>query len=146
MGMYEMIKDAINAAQKIGNIEIQQTLIEIQNQILDSQQEISRLRAENDALRDISELEKRIARNKSLTVVVLDDDDEQIPYCSCCWDTDRKLVQIIIKDDGKFRCPNKDCQNQGMFDKEMNVAYHKRVANSYERMNNELRRKSPCQV
>ena len=146
MGMLEMIKEALMAAKKIGNVEIQQTLIEVQKQILDTQQEISQLRAENDALRDISELEKKIVRNKSLTVVVLNDDEDQIPYCSRCWDADRKLVQIIIVDNGKFSCPNKDCQNQGMFDKEMNTAYHKRMGDSLKRMNNELQRKSPWQV
>ena len=110
MGWYEAIKDAINIAKKANNIEVMQSLIDAQQQMLEMQKELELLREENKQLLNISIIEEKIVRHKA-TVITLDDDKDRIPYCSCCWDKEKKLIQLKMRTDGTYRCGIKDCDN-----------------------------------
>jgi hypothetical protein len=109
----DVIKNAFGMAKAIGNIELQKSLIDVQQQILDMQQVIEMLREENKRLTDISALEAKIERNPSSTIVTLSDETPKINYCSHCWDSDRKLVQIC-EYGGRYIsvCPNPNCGNK----------------------------------
>lgn len=114
MGFYDTLKDAIGLAKKIGNIEIQQCLIDVQQQLLDMQKEIDKLRDEKKRLVDTSGIEGRIERSP-FTIITLSDDNSKVPYCSRCWDNDRKLVQLQALSDGFYQCLNTNCKNSGYF-------------------------------
>ena len=114
MGLYEALKDAAGLAKKIGSIEIQQCLIDAQQQMLDMQKEMDTLREENKRLTDTTGIESKIERCP-FTIITLSDDEQKVPYCSRCWDNDRKLIQLQALSDGFYKCYNSNCDNGGYF-------------------------------
>jgi hypothetical protein len=127
MGAYEIIKDAIGLAQKIDNHEIINKLADAQQHVLDMQNEMFKLRDENKKLKDISAIEKKIVRHNLSTIVTLNDDKEEIFFCSSCWDVDRKLVQIIVGRNEEIICPNKNCGNKGLLTGTLLNKYRERL-------------------
>ena len=55
--------------------------------------------------------------------ITLKNDREKIKYCSCCYDTNAKFVQIqTAETTGRFSCPS--CKTSGIFDKKRNNSYN----------------------
>jgi len=116
MGLYEGIKDVAKIVQQADNIDLYRQLIDLSSQALDMQSEISRLTKEASELRKEKDLEQQIVRNQELYITLKD--NPEIRYCSHCWDSDKKLIQIHCNESGGFRCPH--CQTTGIYDKELN--------------------------
>ena len=57
----------------------------------------------------------RVVRHED-TYITLKDDNDEIMYCSCCWDSSNKLIQVRKDDDGYFLCHL--CKNRGYYDKQ----------------------------
>jgi len=117
MAVYDIIKDIAKVAKNAGNIEIFNSLLDVQQQALDLQQENVKLKQQLEELQNIKELENRVVRHE-YTIITLKDDGSDIRYCSSCWDKDRKLVQIIVSrpsingiesSSSKVKCPI--CEN-----------------------------------
>ena len=139
MGIYEAVKDVAQIVQKADNIELYKMLLDVQKMALDMQDEVTKLREENKALKDMTEFAKKIERHEN-TYVTLNDDEAKTLYCSCCWDSDKKLIQVNVSDDGSFKCPK--CGNKGLFSKEMKEQYTQRQMQAIANMNSNLHRKS----
>lgn len=115
MAIYEIIKDCINAAQKADNIPLVQSLIDAQKQLLDLINENDNLKRENRELKENKIILDKIVRHTD-AYITLKDDPQNLIYCSCCFDKDRRLVQAQIdEDDGRYWCPA--CKYVGYFDK-----------------------------
>ncbi|MBR3083833.1 MAG: hypothetical protein IKH03_04600 [Oscillospiraceae bacterium] len=115
MSFYDAFKDVLNLAQKADNLELYRQLLDLNSQALNLQTENARLNEENAQLKKNKNVEDRIVRHKQ-PYLTLSDDDLKIKYCSVCWDTSRKLVQMKEKVDGatygsriSFYCHN--CKN-----------------------------------
>lgn len=123
MAIYEIIKDCINVAQKADNIPLVQSLIDAQKQLLDLINENDNLKRENRELKENKIMLDRIVRHSD-AYITLKDDPENLIYCSCCFDKDKKLVQAQTdEDDGRYWCPV--CRYQGYFDKKKyDLKYH----------------------
>lgn len=128
MGWYDAIKDGISLAQKADNLPLVQSLIEAQKQIMDLLQENNQLKEEIKKLKVVEDLSQRIERHED-AYITLKDDEENIIYCSCCWDTKRVLVQGNLVNTGKYRCPA--CGNDSYFNRE---AFHKGQADAFSQM------------
>ena len=124
MGLYDGIKDVANVIQKADNIELYGKLLDLSAQALDLQNENKRLIEENNKLKEQEDLSSRIIRHKE-TYITLNGDKDNIMYCSCCWDSLNKLIQVKTYDDGDFSCIN--CKNSGCYDEEL----HKRSLEQY---------------
>lgn len=116
MGLYEGIKDVAKIVQQADNIELYRQLIDLSVQAFDMQTEIVRLTNEVSELRKEKEIEQQITRNKELFFTLTE--NPEIMYCSHCWDSDKKLIQIKLYDSGGFKCPH--CDVSGIYDKELN--------------------------
>jgi len=99
-GLYDIAKDAATMAMNLQNFELTQKLLEVQRQAMEMQEENSKLKEEVRQLRDIKELEERIKRY-SKTFISLKGDEQQIMYCSVCWDDKNKLIQMSDKAERK---------------------------------------------
>lgn len=121
MGLYDGIKDVANIIQKANNIELYGKLLDLSAQALELQNNNTKLIEENIKLKKKQDLLGKIIRHKE-TYITLEDDKNEIMYCSCCWDSTNKLIQVRMYDDGEYVCHI--CKNQGCFDKEM---YKKRI-------------------
>ena len=111
MSVFNEIKDIIKFVQKTDNLEMVNTLIDIQSKIIDMQDELMNLREENDKLKKNQEIEEKIMRFPNDTVITLKG-EEGIKYCSKCWDDERKLIQVKT-DENHYSCPK--CGNGSFF-------------------------------
>ena len=112
MGLYEGIKDVAKVLQQADNIELYRQLLDLSAQALDMQATINKLTAENAELKKGQDLEERIVRHQKLYLTIKGDENN-IFYCSHCWDSDRKLIQMN-KFNGNFFCPH--CHQDGIYD------------------------------
>ena len=115
MGLYDGIKDVANIIQKADNIELYGKLLDLSSQALELQNENARLTQENYKLKQKEDISNKIIRHKE-TYITLKNDKDEIMYCSCCWDSSNKLIQVRTDDMGDYSC--NICKNQGYYDKE----------------------------
>jgi hypothetical protein len=96
MGIYETIKDALNIIQKTDNIELYRSILDIQKECMDLVEENRSLKAR------IRKLEDEKINNDKLEVkghcYYLKKDDGELdgPFCTTCWDKDRKLIRMHV--------------------------------------------------
>ena len=109
MGLYEGIKDVAKIVQKADNVELYRQLIDLSAQALDMQATINKLTEENAELKKRQDLEERIERHQEL-YITLKGDENNIFYCSHCWDSDGKLIQMR-KSSKEYHCPH--CSTYG---------------------------------
>lgn len=130
MWLYDAMKDVAKLAQKADNIELYQRLIDLSAQALDLQAENTRLKEENAELKKKKDLANEIVRHKE-PYITLRNDEEMLRYCSHCWDTDEKLVQLACDERiGTFECPH--CKVDGVFDKVKNDAIYRNASAAYD--------------
>src|SRR5688500_13565078 len=92
MGVIDTAKEAVQLVQKIDNIELYRKILELQSDAL-------KMVDENSNLRDkVKELEGAFAIKDTLvfednSYFVVKESGKEGPYCSLCWDKDRKLVR-----------------------------------------------------
>ena len=115
MGLYDGIKDAAKVIQKADNIELYEKLLDLSAQALELQNDNARLIEENKKLKQKEDLSSRVVRHED-TYITLKNDTDEIMYCSCCWDSSNKLIQVRKDDDGYFLCHL--CKNRGYYDKQ----------------------------
>ena len=97
MGLYEGIKDAIGLAQKADNADLIKQLLDLGAQALEMQDEIRKLKEENEELKNANDLESRIIRHKDF-YITLRDDEQEIHYCPTCWGKEHNLIQLFDTD------------------------------------------------
>jgi hypothetical protein len=102
MGVYEGIKDAVSMIQKTDNIELYRTILDIQKECLD-------LLEENRNFKErIRILEEEKTKNQALIVkghcyyIEMNDGNLDGPFCTTCWDRDRKLIRMHISNGDGF--------------------------------------------
>ena len=130
MWLYDAMKDVAKLAQKADNIELYQRLIDLSAQALDLQAENTKLKEENAELKKRKDLANEIVRHKE-PYITLRNDEEMLRYCSHCWDTDEKLVQLVCEEhSGTFDCPH--CKMRGVYDVERNNALYRQHRADYD--------------
>ncbi len=113
MGLYDGIKDVARILQQADNIELYKQLIDLSAQALELQNEINKLHQENINLKKELEIEDDIERYEKL-FVTRKSDNTKIKYCSHCWDAEHKLIQINVRQSGKFYCHH--CKINAIYD------------------------------
>ncbi len=107
MGLYEGIKDAIGLAQKADNADLIKQLLNLGSQALEMQDEIRKLKEENEELKKAKDIESIIVRHPltkengihdGYPYITLSDDEQNIRYCAVCWGREQKLIQLYSND------------------------------------------------
>lgn len=113
MGMsdiIEILKKISEAVEKFKSKEVNEAIIELQSKVMSIQQEIIKLNAENEDLKQ--KLEKKENHNliykNNAYWDVKKDGTEDGPYCSACWDNKGKAVRMASREDA-FRGPFYKC-------------------------------------
>ena len=100
---YSMIADLL---KKGATLEAQEQIMKLREAALELQEENLMLRDENKKLREATDISARLRRHGNC--YYLDDDSaEEHPYCLTCWDSDRKLVSLLLTTDHRgthIRC------------------------------------------
>lgn len=118
MGLYEGIKDVAKVVQQADNVELYRKLLDLGAQALDLQEENMKLREEITLLRKRQDISENIVRHKE-SFLTLENDQGGLRYCTHCWDSSEKLVQLQCDEhDATFACPH--CHMSGVFDEARN--------------------------
>lgn len=104
MSFYDALKDAVNIAQKLDDVELYRQLIDLGAQALDLQEEIIRLREENAELKKAKDLEADIECYVD-AFVLRKSDPQPIKYCAGCWVDKRKLASLQDDRYDNYICP-----------------------------------------
>ena len=108
-----MVKDIAGIIKKFNNIELNQKILDLGSQALAQQDELAKLKAENRELKEQKNISDKIERHSTL-YLTLKDDPLKISYCSNCWDSEQKLIQIELRHNNEhFYCPH--CKHIGYY-------------------------------
>jgi hypothetical protein len=92
MGWYDVAKDALSVAQKAGNIELYQNLLNLEHDMQDMQQENYELKKQLQEIQDSNNLENEMEVSEDKKSFFRNHNDEKSgPYCPVCWQKDKKL-------------------------------------------------------
>ncbi len=128
MVLYDALKDAIAVAKKADNIELYRQLLDLSEQAVSMQAEITRLKAENAELKKLQDISASIIQHKE-SFLTLKGEDQALRYCSHCWAANKILVQLTCDDEsGVFNCPH--CLMQGVYDKARNASTFRHLNHS----------------
>lgn len=108
MGLYDGIKDVAKVVQQADNIELYQKLLDLSAQALDMQAKITKLKDENQTLKNELYQKKNVTRHKN-AFITLADDEKQIPYCGICYAKNNLLFQLMDYDKDYYQCY--ECKN-----------------------------------
>lgn len=124
--IYTVIKDLLGVAKKAKNqaivdlaMDLQEKFFELREDNENLQQQIKQMQEQIEELTKVPEVEDKIQYSPK-GFFTLSDENPKIPYCSCCWKFEHKLVPlsqnknwfqykcghcktdvIVITDDGK---------------------------------------------
>lgn len=138
MGLYEGIKDVAKVVQQADNLELYKKLLDLSAQALDMQAEIAKLREENAELKKRKAIADKVIRHKEAYITL--DGEEELYYCSHCWDSEKITIQLIVGSNGTFECPH--CHVKGVYDEEKRKNLAKRQAEAIANRNAKYRRSS----
>ncbi|MBN2132506.1 MAG: hypothetical protein JW741_23595 [Sedimentisphaerales bacterium] len=110
MSIIETGKEIAKLAQQLGSIEIQQKVIELQNEVLAMQGELQQLRSENTELKDRSRIDDELELRENAYWRPSAPVTRQGPFCKTCWDTQKLMVSLNVREDGHQDCPS--CKGQ----------------------------------
>lgn len=109
--VYTVLKDLIGAARKAKNqavvdlaMDLQAKFFELREDNENLQQQIKQLQMQIDDLSKAPEIEEKIQYSPKGFFTLLDE-SPKIPYCSCCWKIEHKLVPLSqYKNWFQYRC------------------------------------------
>jgi len=107
MAIIDEIKSAATLVHQIGNMDLYKKILEIQAQALDLMENNLRFKKENQALREELEISGKLVCEKDAYWSSTDDKKDG-PFCTRCWDADRKLVRLhkLTGNQAYSKCPN----------------------------------------
>ena len=106
MGIIENLKTAVGLAKKIGSIEVQQKLIDVQGEALDRIEKNRTLRERVVALEGELNTKKSLQFRNTFYWTTADDGHEEGPFCSHCYDSGRNLIHLHPINNGRaYGCP-----------------------------------------
>lgn len=100
MGVYstlkETIKDAVSLAQKSDNIQLYKSILDAYNAAIDLMSENADLKERIKGLEMQKVTDDKLEFNNNAYWIKREDGTIDGPYCSKCWDVDKKLVRLHV--------------------------------------------------
>ena len=96
MGIYEGIKDVAKVVQQADNVDLYKKLLDLSAQALDMQDELSRLRTENEELRYWNHILSKVFNTVKKASKI------ELEYCYCEWSNWIDVLCGIIQDINKM--------------------------------------------
>lgn len=108
MGLYEGLKDAASVLKEANKIEEYKEILDALEKMLEMQKRIADLEAENKSLHDKLETKDNLTYENNAYWLKKENGQTEGPFCSRCWDAEKKLVRIHPRGTG-HHCP--ECKN-----------------------------------
>lgn len=98
--VYTIIKDLVSAAKTAKNqtvldltMDLQEKFFELREDNDNLQQQIKQLKTEIEELSKVPDVENKIKYSPKGFFTIIDD-NPHIPYCSCCWKNEHRLIPL----------------------------------------------------
>ena len=112
MGILDVLKTAATVAKGSGKLELQGEILGVYEKLLEQQKKISDLESENKELKEKLKITGSLKYENNAYWAVQDDKKDG-PFCSCCWDNDKKTIRMQpCGNPAYFSCPK--CKNQSV--------------------------------
>lgn len=117
VSIYSGVKVLLNLAKAAGNVELQEKVVELSSSLLELAGDNASLHAQVKELHDKLSVQAAVSFHDGAYWKGESGPPENGPFCSKCWDDERKLLHMIPRstdDDGVYYCP-KCMQQVGAF-------------------------------
>lgn len=104
MSLYESIKDVANIVQKADNIDLYQKILDLQQEALDMIEENRDLKEKIRQLEDNTNIEEKLVFKENKYYLKKENGIEVGPFCTVCWDINKKLVRLHFESGTKYNC------------------------------------------
>jgi len=105
MGILETVKDVAVLVQKADNVELLKKVLDLQTELIELTQEMATLRRELSDATDQLQFQGELRFRDNLYWRVTEGGEEG-PFCSRCWDSDRKAIRMHRREEEKLQCPS----------------------------------------
>lgn len=107
MAIIDEIKSAATLVHQIGNMDLYKKILEIQAQAMDLMENNLRFQKENQMLKEKLEISGKLVCEKDVYWFPMDGKKDG-PFCTRCWDADKKLVRLhkLTGNPVYSKCPN----------------------------------------
>ncbi len=105
MVIFDKLKSIWKVFQEVGKIEQYRVISDLQKQILEMQKKIDSLEIENKKIKDSLEFQDDLIYENNACWKSKDGKKDG-PYCSCCWDDQKKTIRMLPCGNPEFyHCP-----------------------------------------
>jgi hypothetical protein len=112
MTVFDILKTAATIAKESGKLELQGEILGVYEKLLEQQKRISDLESENKDMKEKLKIQEDLVFGNNAYWIEKDTKKEG-PYCSCCWDNDKKPIRMQpCGNPAYFDCPK--CANKGI--------------------------------
>lgn len=112
MGIFDELKTVAGVLQEAGKIEQYKQILDAQRELLEMQKKIFDLENANLELKSKLEIKDSFVFEKN-AYWLNGSDKKDGPFCSCCWDNDKKTIRMQpCGNPAYFDCPK--CKNKGV--------------------------------
>ena len=110
MGFYDGLKDAAAVLKEANKIPEYREILDAMEKMLEMQKRIADLEAQNKDLLAKLETKGRLSYDRSTYWLAKEDGTTEGPFCSRCWDVEKKLVRTHSRGNPDVhQCP--ECKN-----------------------------------
>ena len=103
MSIYDLLKDLASVLKEAGKIEQYKQILEITSKLFELQNEKNNLKQENEKLKNERITTENLIFEKNMYYLI-EEDQKHGPFCTCCWDSNSKLIRLHVGDQGAL-CP-----------------------------------------
>lgn len=112
MALFDELKSVANTLREADKIPQYEQILSVQEKLLEMQKSIADLSTENAGLKEkLKTQESLVFENNAYWIE--NEKKKDGPYCSCCWDDDRKTIRMQpCGNPVYFDCPK--CENKSV--------------------------------
>ncbi len=94
MAIFDELKSIGKTLRQADKIEQYQQILDIQKKLLEMQKKIAELENENKELKEELKLKEDLIFERNAYWIKKESSEKDGPFCSVCWDSDRKLIRL----------------------------------------------------
>ena len=105
MSIFQTLKSTADVLLEVNKIEQYKQILEVQSQLLQMQDDIYNLKIENRDLKDRLINKEKLKHSRN-SYWIQQDDKNDGPFCTGCWDKDNNLVRFTEHERSTYgKCP-----------------------------------------
>lgn len=105
MGPVETFKEAARVVQALGNKEVYQRILDAEIQAMELVAENKDLKNQVAELQEQSRIKGELVFRDNSYWLPTDKNEDDGPFCSKCWDDEKKLIRLHRHEGWQPRCP-----------------------------------------